>query len=96
MRNENEVPMYAILISTDEIYWKCVMGKDPEAKDTIGKWVKNVHPDPMGRFQAFLYPTPDDRMTAWPHIKKAFPSATIAVQTAYVDKRYVKEGGDRK
>ena len=93
----NEVAMYAIIVDTEEIYEKCIRRPDEKAQETVKEWVDFVHPDPIGRFQAFLFRTPEKRSEAWPHIKGVFQSAAIAAQVAYVDKSYLtKKGGNRQ
>lgn len=92
-REKTEAKMYAILVDTEEIYRKCVKEQDKTAEETAKKWVEVVHPDPLGRFQALLFLTPEGREKAYPHIKEVFQSATMAAQVAYVDSRYLQDTG---
>lgn len=86
----SETKTYAILVDTEEIYMKCLKEHDKEAEKTVREWAEMVHPDPLGRFQAFLYRTQEERKEAYEHIKKVFKTAKMAKQVAYVDTRYVK------
>lgn len=90
---KDEVKMYAITVSTEECYEKCVLGTDPAAQEAIGKHTKFVWQDPNGQFQAFLYRTPEQRKIAYRRLKKHFTTAAVMAQTAYVDRAFIQEGG---
>ena len=83
--------MYAILVSTLEIYEKCVEKNNETAKATMKEWVDTIYQDPHGRFTAMLYRTPKERAEAYKHIREVFQSTTIAMKTLHVDRRYLKE-----
>ena len=77
--------MYAVGISVDEAY-EWITGKPDEfLKVCEEAGVKQVHPDPQGRFQAFLYLHPKQRNRAYEILRKYFKTAFIIANPAFVD-----------
>lgn len=93
---KDEVKMYAITVSTEECHEKCVLGTDPAAQEAVRKHAKFVWQEPNGLFQAFLYRTPEQRKTAFRHLKKHFQTAAIMLNPAYVERKFLQEGGWEK
>ena len=80
-----EVKMYAVGISTEEAC-EWITGKpDDYLKVCREAKAKAVHPDPQGRFHAFLYLHPKQRNQAYEILRKHFKTAHIIADPAYVD-----------
>lgn len=90
---KDEVEMYAITVSTDEVYEKLIIQHDPEVEEALREHAKMIHPDPLGRFQAFLYFTPKERAEAYKHLKEVFSSAAIMAQVGYVPREDLEKAG---
>ena len=84
-REKVEVRMYAVGITTDEA-WEWMTQREEEFQRILTEAkVKAVHPDPQGRFHAFLYLHPKARNRAYKILKKHFKSAFVIAETAYVN-----------
>ena len=84
-RETVEVKMYAVGISSEEAY-EWITGKPDEyLKVCREAKARAVHPDPQGRFHAFLYLHPKQRNRAYEVLRKYFKTAHIIVNPAYVD-----------
>ena len=84
-REKVEVKMYAVGISTDEA-WEWVAQREEEFLRILKEAkVKAIHPDPQGRFQAFLYLHPKARNKAYKVLKEHFKTAFVVAETAYVN-----------
>ncbi|MBQ9346897.1 MAG: hypothetical protein IJT94_06075 [Oscillibacter sp.] len=80
-----EAKVYAVAISAEEAFtW--ITEKPEEFKAVCREaTVKAIHPDPEGRFFAFLYLHPKQRNRAYEVLRKYFKTAHIIVNPAYVD-----------
>lgn len=80
-----EARVYAVTISTEEAFtW---ITEKPEEFKAVCKdaRVKAIHPDPQGRFFAFLYLHPKQRNQSCEVLRKYFRTAAVMPNPVYVD-----------
>ena len=79
-----EMKMYAVGVSTDEA-WAWICNRPDDFMKLLEKaGVKAVHPDPQGRFQAFLYLTPQQRNKAYHILRKELETVFVIAEPAFV------------
>ena len=86
--------LYAITVSTFEAFedmkkHRNDAGNSKSVKICDCEGFVAVHPDPAGRFVAYLFETPLKRNEAFKVASTLFVTAAIMLETAYVDEKYL-------
>ena len=89
----NEIETYTLIISTDEMYDARMDERGMKLIDAVKaeKDFVGVYQDPAGKFQMFLFKTPEARDNVHHKLQQYFGTCVVTRQSVFVDEKYISK-----